>query len=149
MDGIEWRVLCTCIKVKVLIVEVLTTNHGIHIVILEEGIVIVQGTAQLNLSEACDVGISTTGLVRRTLVLLLVRLVEALVLVIVVIQRRVCSEDQLLRDDVQIEAQVISLLACTVCACEARTVVLWVTVTCTPTRSRSAILQIWIPGRTL
>ena len=86
MDGIEWRVLCTCIKVKVLIVEVLTTNHGIHIVILEEGIVIVQGTAQLNLSEACDVGISTTGLVRRTLVLLLVRLVEALVLVIVVIQ---------------------------------------------------------------
>ena len=133
MDGIEWRVLCACIELEVLIVEVLTTNHGIHIVILEEGIVIVQGTAQLNLSEAFDVGISTTGLVRRTLVLLLVRLVEALVLVIVVIQRRVCCEDQLLRNDVQIEAQVVGLLTCTISTGQARTVVLWVTITWTPT----------------
>ena len=86
MDAIEWRVPGFGIEIEVLVVEVLTTHHHIYIVILEEGIVIVQGTAQLNLSEACDVGISFAGCIRRTLVLLLVRLIEALVLVIVVIQ---------------------------------------------------------------
>ena len=104
MDGIEWRVLGAGVEVEVLVVEVLTTHHHIYIVILEEGIMIVQGTAQLNLGEACDVGISIAGCVRRTLVLLLVGLVETLILVIVVIQRRVSCEYQLLRDDVQIEA---------------------------------------------
>ena len=86
MDAIEWRVPGFGIEIEVLVVEVLTTHHHIYIVILEEGIVIVQGTAQLNLSEACNVGRSLSGCIRRTLVLLLVRLVEALVLVIVVIQ---------------------------------------------------------------
>ena len=86
MDAIEWRVPGFGIEIEVLVVEVLTTHHHIYIVILEEGIVIVQGTAQLNLGEACNVGRSLAGCIRRTLVLLLVRLVEALVLVIVVIQ---------------------------------------------------------------